>query len=312
MHKRRGLFFQSLLLTLLLILPMAGAVVYLAGQRSERQAAQAEAGQSTLAEPAGARNTHRLLLAVQGEAPAFLLLRLDGPAQQIRFCALPGEQAPAGTTTLAACYLSAGPARAAELLMNTVGIAPDAYLAATADGFADLWGGGSGVRFDTSSVLPEEARGPLGYGDDPVAQLEAGGVPDFLAGAAGQLGVDPPALARVRGAVWAAFFRQGKEVLPGLAAHRPDRPGPLSPGGDADLAVRCVGADGGLRDRRPAARRRQLAADRDRYADGADPAGRWPARRDHARDRPLTPQCAAQARPSARATAGMSSLRSAA
>lgn len=220
MHKRRGLFFQSLLLTLLLILPMAGAVVYLAGQRSERQAAQAAAGQSTLAEPAGARNTHRLLLAVQGEAPAFLLLRLDGPAQQIRFCALPGElmlQAPAGTTTLAACYLSAGPARAAELLMNTVGIAPDAYLAATADGFADLWGGGSGVRFDTSSVLPEEARGPLGYGDDPVAQLEAGGVPDFLAGAAGQPGVDPPALARVRGAVWAAFFRQGKEVLPGLA-----------------------------------------------------------------------------------------------
>ena len=101
--------------------------------------------------------------------------------------------------------------------MDTVGSAPDAHLAAPADGFADLWGGGSGVRFDTSSVLPEEARGPLGYGDDPVAQLEAGGVPDFLAGAAGQPGVDPPALARVRGAVWAAFFRQGKEVLPGLA-----------------------------------------------------------------------------------------------
>ena len=217
MHKRRGLFFQSLLLTLLIVLPMMGGVVYFAARRGERQAAEAAAARATLAEPAGARSTHRLLLAVQGEEPAFLLLRLDGPAQQALFCALPGEmqlQAPAGTTTLAACYLTAGPARAAKLLGDTLGIAPDAYLAATAAGFADLWGDGPAIRFDTAAVLEEAVRAELGYGQDSLAELDAAAAPEFLQAAA-RAGLPPPALAQARAAVWAAYFRQGQ---PNLAA----------------------------------------------------------------------------------------------
>ena len=217
MHKRRGLFFQSLLLTLLIVLPMMGGVVYFAARRGERQAAEAAAAGTTLAEPAGARSTHRLLLAVQGEEPAFLLLRLDGPAQQVLFCALPGEmqlQAPAGTTTLAACYLTAGPARAAKLLGDTLGIAPDAYLAATAAGFADLWGDGPAIRFDTAAVLEEAVRAELGYGQDSLAELDAAAAPEFLQAAA-RAGLPPPALAQARAAVWAAYFRQGQ---PNLAA----------------------------------------------------------------------------------------------
>ena len=217
MHKRRGLFFQSLLLTLLIVLPMMGGVVYFAARRGERQAAEAAAAGTTLAEPAGARSTHRLLLAVQGEEPAFLLLRLDGPAQQALFCALPGEmqlQAPAGTTTLAACYLTAGPARAAKLLGDTLGIAPDAYLAATAAGFADLWGDGPAIRFDTAAVLEEAVRADLGYGRDSLAELDAAAAPEFLQAAA-RAGLPPPALAQARAAVWAAYFRQGQ---PNLAA----------------------------------------------------------------------------------------------
>lgn len=217
MHKRRGLFFQSLLLTLLIVLPMMGGVVYFASRRGERQAAEAAAAGTTLAEPAGARSTHRLLLAVQGEEPAFLLLRLDGPAQQALFCALPGEmqlQAPAGTTTLAACYLTAGPARAAKLLGDTLGIAPDAYLAATAAGFADLWGDGPAIRFDTAAVLEEAVRAELGYGQDSLAELDAAAAPEFLQAAA-RAGLPPPALAQARAAVWAAYFRQGQ---PNLAA----------------------------------------------------------------------------------------------
>lgn len=217
MHKRRGLFFQSLLLTLLIVLPMMGGVVYFAARRGERQAAEAAAAGTTLAEPAGARSTHRLLLAVQGEEPAFLLLRLDGPAQQALFCALPGEmqlQAPAGTTTLAACYLTAGPARAAKLLGDTLGIAPDAYLAATAAGFADLWGDGPAIRFDTAAVLEEAVRAALGYGQDSLAELDAAAAPEFLQAAA-RAGLPPPALAQARAAVWAAYFRQGQ---PNLAA----------------------------------------------------------------------------------------------
>lgn len=217
MHKRRGLFFQSLFLTLLIVLPMMGGVVYFAARRGERQAAEAAAAGTTLAEPAGARSTHRLLLAVQGEEPAFLLLRLDGPAQQALFCALPGEmqlQAPAGTTTLAACYLTAGPARAAKLLGDTLGIAPDAYLAATAAGFADLWGDGPAIRFDTAAVLEEAVRAELGYGQDSLAELDAAAAPEFLQAAA-RAGLPPPALAQARAAVWAAYFRQGQ---PNLAA----------------------------------------------------------------------------------------------
>ena len=217
MHKRRGLFFQSLLLTLLIVLPMMGGVVYFAARRGERQAAEAAAAGTTLAEQAGARSTHRLLLAVQGEEPAFLLLRLDGPAQQALFCALPGEmqlQAPAGTTTLAACYLTAGPARAAKLLGDTLGIAPDAYLAATAAGFADLWGDGPAIRFDTAAVLEEAVRAELGYGQDSLAELDAAAAPEFLQAAA-RAGLPPPALAQARAAVWAAYFRQGQ---PNLAA----------------------------------------------------------------------------------------------
>lgn len=221
MHKRRGLFFQSLVLTLLLILPMMGAVVFLASQRTEQQLLQqAAADQTQLAEPAGARQTHRLLLAVQADDPAFLLLRLDGPEQAALFCALPGNltlQAPAGTTTLAECYLTAGPARAAELLGKTLGTAPDAYLAATAATWADLWALEDPVRFDTAAVLTAEERRELDCGEQTVVELTAARAADFLAQVAALPGQTPAALARTRGALWAAFFRQFPDNLADLA-----------------------------------------------------------------------------------------------
>lgn len=221
MHKRRGLFFQSLVLTLLLILPMMGAVVFLASQRTEQQMIQqAAADQTQLAEPAGARQTHRLLLAVQANDPAFLLLRLDGPEQAALFCALPGNltlQAPAGTTTLAECYLAAGPARASELLGQTLGIAPDAYLAATANTWAGLWGREDPVRFDTAAVLTVEERRELDCGEQSVVELTAAQASEFLTQAASLPGQTPAALARTRGALWAAFFRQFPDNLANLA-----------------------------------------------------------------------------------------------
>lgn len=220
MHKRRGLFFQSLFITLILVLPMMAAVAYLAGLRGEQQTARVSAEKTALAEPAGAHSTHRLLLAVQGETPAFLLLRLDGPAQQIRFCALPGQmqiRAPAGFTTLADCYLSAGPARAADLLTDTVGLAPDAYLAATADGFASIWGEEPAVRLDLAAMLTEAARAALPYETDgTILELTAEETPAFLGAVAALPGVKPPDLARVRAAVWAALFRQGRDRLADL------------------------------------------------------------------------------------------------
>ena len=222
MHKRRGLFFQSLVLTLLLVIPMMGTVVFFASQRTEQQLLQqAAVDQTQLAEPAGARQTHRLLLTVQADTPAFLLLRLDGPEQAVLFCALPGNlvlQAPAGTTTLAECYLAAGPARAEELLGQTLGMAPDAYLAATANTWAGLWGLEDPVRFDTAAVFTAEERRELDCGEESVVELTASQASDFLARAAALPDQTPAALSRVRGALWAAFFRQFPDHLADLAA----------------------------------------------------------------------------------------------
>lgn len=221
MHKRRGLFFQSLVLTLLLVIPMMGTVVFFASQRTEQQMLrQAAADQSRVSEPAGARNSHRLLLAVQAESPAFLLLRLDGPQQAVIFCALPGElvlQAPSGTTTLGECYLTAGPARAAELLKDTLGIAPDAYLAATANTFASIWGEDADIRFDTASVLSAEERKELDCAEETVLELTPAQGTAFLGQAAKLPGQQPANMAKVRGALWAAFFRQNPQHLAGLA-----------------------------------------------------------------------------------------------
>lgn len=220
MHKRRGLFFQSLVLTLLLVIPMMGMVVFFTSQRTEQQMLkQAAAGQTRISEPAGARNTHRILLAVQAEQPAFLLLRLDGPKQAVIFCALPEElvlQAPSGTTTLGDCYLTAGPARASELLGDTLGIAPDAYLAATAGTFSSIWGEDADVRFDTAAVLNAEERRALDCAEETVLELTPDQGAEFLKQAAALPEQQPAGTAKIRGALWAAFFRQNPQHLAGL------------------------------------------------------------------------------------------------
>lgn len=221
MHRRPRLFWQTFFVTLLLVVPMMAGVVYFAARRAQQQAlVQAAADQSGVAQPAGARQTFRLLLAVQGDPPAFLLVRCDGVGQSLVFCALPGEMvldAPAGQTTLAECYLAAGPARAAELLTATLGVAPDAYLAATASTLADAWGD-AGVRFDTAAVLDASRRKALGLEGDTVAELTADRAADFLGQVAALPDLDPPALAQVRGALWASFVRQNPGTLAGITA----------------------------------------------------------------------------------------------
>lgn len=117
---RIRLFFSALALTLLLLLPMVGLVEYFAMQRQmqERVRRANAAGTAVQVDPAS-RYMGSLLLAVQKEEPEFILLRMDAPAATLTLCGLPGNMqlaAPSGTTTLAAAYLAAGPARAAQLL----------------------------------------------------------------------------------------------------------------------------------------------------------------------------------------------------
>lgn len=171
-----------------------------------------------LAVAPGAQSTFRLLVAVQAEEPAFLLVRVDGPARTVTLCGLPGGTAvaaPTGETTLAACYLAAGPARAAQLLGDTLGYRPDAYFAATADGFAALAGEDAAARLDLSALLDAGQRRALGCGSDPVAALTAQTAEPFVQSAA-RAGLSDAALAELRAAAWAAFLRQNPALLSSL------------------------------------------------------------------------------------------------
>ena len=209
MRSHRGIFWYSLGLTLLLLLPMVLTVAFFADQYQKQQLLrQASAADSTLRIEPGAQGVYRLLLIVQQEEPAFVLARTDGPKQTVTLCALPGSllvNAPAGTTTLSECALSAGAGRAAQLLCGTVATGETAapelhYIAATPATWAACAGKNAAVRFDTAALLTPAARERLGYGDDPVAALQGA-----LAGA----GVSADA----RAAVWAAFARQDPALL---------------------------------------------------------------------------------------------------
>ena len=107
MRSKRGIFWYSLGLTLLLLLPMILTVAFFTDQYQKQQLLrQASAADSTLRIEPGAQGILTLLLVIQQEEPAFLLVRADGPQQTLTLCALPGSlrvNAPAGTTTLADC-----------------------------------------------------------------------------------------------------------------------------------------------------------------------------------------------------------------
>lgn len=220
MRSRAGFFWHSLWLTLLLLLPLIAVVAFLARQRqAQQELRQAAASQSQLQIEPGAQSVWRMLLVVQQEEPAFVLVRADGPAHSVTFCALPGQllvNAPAGTTTLAACTLSAGAGRAAQLLTATLATSETAlpplyYLAATPSCWVDCVGSGTAVRFDTSSLLQPAARLALGYGSEAVQSVSATDTVEFIAALQSQL--TGSAAGNARAAVWAAFVRQNPDLL---------------------------------------------------------------------------------------------------
>lgn len=221
MRSHRGIFWYSLGLTLLLLLPMVLTVAFFADQYQKQQLLrQASAADSTLRIEPGAQGVYRLLLIVQQEEPAFVLARADGPKQAVTLCALPGSllvNAPAGTTTLSECALSAGAGRAAQLLCGTVATGETAapelhYIAATPATWAACAGKNAAVRFDTAALLTPAARERLGYGDDPVAACTAAQAGELIADLQGTL-AGAGESADARAAVWAAFARQDPALL---------------------------------------------------------------------------------------------------
>lgn len=92
MRSNRGIFWYSLGLTLLLLLPMVLTVAFFTDQYQKQQLLrQASAADSTLHIELGAQGVYTLLLVVQQEEPAFVLARADGPQQTVTLCALPGS-----------------------------------------------------------------------------------------------------------------------------------------------------------------------------------------------------------------------------
>lgn len=215
MRTRRGSFWWSFTLTLMLLLPMMVLTLFLVRQREQQNALrQVAAARGGVAVQPGAQRTLRLLLVVQQEQPAFVLLRADGPAQTLQLCGLPGAllvQAPAGTTTLEECTMAAGPGRALQLLQGTLATpesaAPLHYLAAT----PALWAKQAGqttARVDTAALLPAKTRERLGYGKDPVAEGDADAMHELILRCEQALPRDKAAV--VRPAVWAAMARQNR------------------------------------------------------------------------------------------------------
>ena len=224
MHTRGGVFWYSLGLTLLLLLPMVGVTAFLVRQRQQQTELRlAAAERSGVAVEQGAQDTWRLLLVVQQEEPAFVLARADGPEQTVTLCALPGAlqvDAPAGTTTLAACAQTAGPGRAVQLLGGTLATGETAapplyYLAATPDCWADCAGAQAVARLDTAALLTAAQRRELGYGQDSVAQVDAAGAAELIARLQ-SVQDDPDRQAAMRAAVWEAFARQDPALLAAL------------------------------------------------------------------------------------------------
>ena len=215
MRSKRGIFWYSLGLTLLLLLPMILTVAFFTDQYQKQQLLrQASAADSTLRIEPGA----------QGIFP-LLLVRADGPQQTLTLCALPGSlrvNAPAGTTTLADCTLAAGAGRAAQLLCGTVATGESAapalhYIAATPATWAACAGSDASVRFDTAALLTPAARQALGYGREPVAECTAAQAGSLIEKMQGML-TGASAQADARAAVWAAFARQNPALLAAFPA----------------------------------------------------------------------------------------------
>ena len=226
MRSHRGIFWYSLGLTLLLLLPMVLTVAFFTDQYQKQQLLrQASAADHTLHIEPGAQDVFTLLLVVQQEDPAFVLARVDGPKQSVTLCALPDTllvNAPAGTTTLADCALTAGAGRAAQLLRTTAATGETAaselhYIAATPATWAACVGSEASVRFDTAALLSPAARQALGYGDDPVMTCTAAQAGVFITELESALpGAGEKCTARA--AVWAAFARQDPDLLADLPA----------------------------------------------------------------------------------------------
>lgn len=205
-------FWLSFLVTLMVLLPLIGAV-WLLGIWEDHTAFPAERTQEEIPiRRPGPEHAFNVLVAVAGERPAFLLLRLDAPSARISVTALPAESVLSSggrPRMLSESYQQAGPARAAGDLAETLGIDIRYYLAISRDSLTEAFGTLGPARINLTGLLSRSQREADGLAD-PVQEFTPAAASDFLQ----EVSLAPPALAALRGAVWEGFMRQQLDRLP--------------------------------------------------------------------------------------------------
>ena len=206
-------FWISFFLTLVILAPVVlGLWMY--GMASGADKAPVNQHQEGVPiQPQGQSLDKTYLVALAQETPRFVLIRLDGTQSEIKICTIPSQtrvRTPSGVVTLAESYTSAGPARASQLLAETLNIRIDHYLALTDQTMERVWQGLEPMRLNLSGLLEKSEQEQLGLSETPVVSLSAQQAVDLL----NQLEqVEPARFHRLRAAVWDAAFRQQQEPL---------------------------------------------------------------------------------------------------
>lgn len=212
-------FWISFFLTAVVLAPLIAGTLLWVQVRSDRagRVSQSESG-IAIREPT-TQNQLTVLVAVAGDQPAFVLARLDAPANTLRLAVIPAEGvvlAGQEPVTLAESYAAAGPARAAQLLQSTLGVPIDRYLALTAETLAGVLGDASRMRAALSGALSAAELERCGF---------TGEAADWTVSTAHQAlltlqrrseedGLSAASVARARAALWEAAARQQLEQLP--------------------------------------------------------------------------------------------------
>lgn len=213
-------FWIAFFLTAAVMLPLMAGTLLWVRVREDRADRVSQSESGIRVQLPTTRHRYTLLLAVPGQqAPGLVLARLDAPANRLQLAVIPAEGVVLNgqqTLTLAQAYAGAGPARAAQLLEQTLGVEIDGYLAITADRLGEALGRADHLRTGLSGALTEaelDAAGLSGETADQTAQTAHALLEELQAMVtAGSLAA--PALGQARAAFWDAAVRQNLEQLP--------------------------------------------------------------------------------------------------
>ena len=160
-------FWLSFAVTLAVLLPLIAALAIYGMVRSRGTEPVEQSRSDVAVRSPGAENVSNLLVVTAGEQPAFLLMRLDALEGQMNLSCLPGQlnaDGVPGGRTLESSYRAAGPARAARLLEEMLGIKIDKYLAIAPQSIGDAFGAVGTARVNLTTVMIESERAASGLG----------------------------------------------------------------------------------------------------------------------------------------------------